>query len=196
MNARVFIPVDKAAFYRFIATDPEGRYEFERGRIVQQMTGGTFVHGRVAQRILLMLLGQIDPITWSVMTDRGVETAETIRNGDVLMEPLPVAPNSLATLVPALIVEVLSPSSIRRDLDVKPEEYLPLPTLHAYIVASQTEAACLAWVRGADGAFPAAPVEFAGGDVIAVSQLGVALSVAEIYRGIAFTTQDNPPPGH
>ena len=61
MNARVFIPVDKAAFYRFIAKEPEGRYEFERGRIVQQLTGGTQKHFRIAQRFLLALIAQVDP---------------------------------------------------------------------------------------------------------------------------------------
>ena len=193
MNARVFIPVDKAAFYRFIATEPDGNYEFERGRIVQQMTGGTFAHGRIARRMSMLIESQLDLGRWVVLTDRGVETAQTIRNGDVVVEPLPVAPGSLSALQAAIIVEVLSPSSIGRDLDAKPEEYLPQPTLEAYIVASQTEAACLAWVRGQDGTFPSEPVEFSGDDVIAVPKLGVALNVAEIYRGISLTTQDVPP---
>ena len=137
----------------------------------------------------------MDPAIWAVLTDRSVETAVTVRYGDVVVEPLSVAPDSLSSLVPAIIVEVLSPSSVGRDLDVKPQEYLPLRTLEACIVASQTEAACLAWVRGSDGKFPSAPQEFAGDEVIAVPKLGVALNIAEIYRGIPLTTQDNPPHG-
>jgi hypothetical protein len=81
MNARTFISVDKAAFYLFIVTEPEGHYEFERGRIVQQMV---------------------------------------------------------------------------------------LPTLLACIVAGQDEAACLTWVRAADGPFPASPPEFGLADNVGV----------------------------
>ena len=195
MNARVFIPVDKAAFYRFIATEPEGRYEFEGGRIVQQMTGGTWAHGRIAQRFLLALLQQLDPQKWSVQTDRGVDTPKTVRYGDVVVEPVPAVLDSLSALNAALVVEVLSPSSLVRDLDTKPAEYLAVETLEAYIVASQTEAACLAWVRGADRAFPAEPVEVALGDSIAIPALGVALDIAAIYSGIELSTEDPTPHG-
>jgi Uma2 family endonuclease len=195
MNARVFIPVDKDAFYRFIATEPEGRYEFERGRIVQQMTGGTWVHGQIARRISVLVEQQLDTKVWSVQTDRGVETRTTIRYGDVVVEAVPVAVNSLSSLAPALIVEVLSPSSVVRDLDMKPAEYLVLGTLQAYIVASQKEPVCLAWLRGPDGSFAAEPVEFAGDDVITIAKLGVAVSIADIYRGIALNTQDPLPHG-
>jgi Uma2 family endonuclease len=192
MNARVFIPVDKAAFYRFIATEPEGRYEFEGGRIVQQMTGGTLRHGRIATRMLRTIEDQIVGTSWQVTLERGVDTPKTIRYGDVVMEPVTSDPASLSTREPALIVEVLSPSTIRTDLDVKSVEYLSLSSLQAYIVASQTDAACLAWIRGADGAFGAAPVEHAAGEVIAIPSLGVSILVADIYAGIDISTQDNP----
>jgi Uma2 family endonuclease len=195
MNARGFIPVDKAAFYRFIATEPEGRYEFERGRIVQQMTGGTLRHGRIAGRFLRMIEDQIAAAVWQVTVERGVDTPVTVRYGDVVVEPANAAPTSLSTLHPALIVEVLSPSTIRMDLDVKPLEYLELPTLQAYIVASQTEPACLAWIRDQDGRFPATPREFAAGETIAVPQLDVAIPLAGIYAGIDFTSQDTTPHG-
>jgi Uma2 family endonuclease len=195
MNARVFIPVDKAAFYRFIATGPEGRYEFEGGRIVQQMTGGTLRHGRIATRILRTIEDQIDGASWQVTPERGVETLKTVRYGDVVMEPVTSDPVSLSTREPVLIVEVLSPSTIRIDLDVKSSEYLSLSSLQAYIVAGQTEAACLAWIRGADGAFGATPVEYAAGEVIVVPSLGVSISVADIYAGIDISTQDTAPHG-
>ena len=36
MNLRVFLPATKADFYRCIARQPDGRYEFEGGRIEYQ----------------------------------------------------------------------------------------------------------------------------------------------------------------
>jgi Uma2 family endonuclease len=190
VNARVFIPVDKAAFYRFIATEPEGRYEFEQGRIVQQMTGGTQKHSRIAQRFLLALLAQIDGMRWLALTDWGVETAKTIRYGDVVVYPAGEPVSNLSTSQPAIIVEVLSPSSLARDMDVKPAEYLAMASLQAYVVASQTDAACLAWIRGAGGMFPDEPAEFAAGEVIAVPSLDVAIPLAAIYAGIDLTPED------
>jgi Uma2 family endonuclease len=195
MNARVFIPVDKDAFYRFIATEPEGRYEFERGRIVQQMTGGTLRHGRIAARFYRLLEDQLNTSLWQVSPERGVDTPITVRYGDVVVEPIKTDPLSLSALKPALIVEVLSPSTIRMDLDVKSGEYMALPSLHAYVVASQTEAACLAWIRDSEGHFPASPVEFAADEVITVPQLAVAIRLADIYAGIELTSQDFPPHG-
>ena len=117
MNARVFIPVDKATFYRFIAREPEERYEFERGRIVQQMAGGTRNHFKIAGRIRTLLVQQLDPAKWEALHERGVETADSVRFADVVVEPASEPGNSVSTLRPAVIVEVLSPSSLDRDLD-------------------------------------------------------------------------------
>ena len=184
MNA--FARVDKQTFLRFAAEHAEQRYEYVRGRIVQQMTGGTRDHGVVARRITQIILGQVDETHWQVLNQRGVETAETIRYPDISVEPSDEPGDSLSTQRPALLVEVLSPSSIWNDLDVKPAEYLSLASLDAYIVASQDEAACLVWVREADDTF-SGPREVRGRSaVVDVKGRGFALSLplAAIYRGI------------
>lgn len=192
MNTRVFIPVGKAEFYRFIATDPEGRFEYEGGRIVQQMTGGTQIHAIIARRISVSIEKQIDPSRWIVLTDRGVETDETVRFPDVVVEPADGRHSSLSALHPAVIVEVLSPSTMALDLDRKPREYMSLPSLLAYVVASQTDAACLGWLRGEGGDFPTEPKEYTRPDSIVVAKLGVTLDLAEIYRGLQFPPADGP----
>lgn len=185
MTISPFIKVDKATFYRFIANVPDtDRYEYVRGRIVQQQQGGTRRHGTIAGNIADALRRQIDKTIWLVIEGRGIETSETIRFGDVVIEPVAGDPASIATSHPALVVEILSPSSGDRDLNEKPEEYLSLPSLQVYIVAAQTEVACLVWLRGADGAFPAEPVQLRGLEAeIAVPALGVVLRLAEVYEG-------------
>lgn len=183
-----FARIDKETFYRFAAAHPEQRYEFVRGRIVQQMTGGTRDHGVVARRIAQLLENQLDAGQWTVLTDRGVETPETIRYPDVSVEPADEPGQSLSTRRPALIVEVLSPSTSSSDLDAKPAEYLSLASLDAYVVASQSEPAMLVWQRGPDGALPAEPVEVRGhGETVSVSGRAIAFSLplARIYQGIA-----------
>lgn len=44
-------PKTKADFYAFIASEPEGRWEFEQGHIVA-MPGGTLRHAKIGARIL------------------------------------------------------------------------------------------------------------------------------------------------
>ena len=187
MTEHAFLIVDKATFYRFAAAAPEHvRCEYVRGRIVQQMTGGTFDHVRLAKRIADFIAGQLDSADWIVsLSDRGVETSQTIRYPDVVMERAGAAGKSLSTDAPVLVVEVLSPSSEVRDLEAKPAEYTSLATLHAYIVASQDAPACLVWLRRADGTFAAEPASIDGRDeVIHIPALSVAIPLAEVYRGI------------
>ena len=185
MNA--FARIDKAAFYNFVQRQSDGRYEYVRGRIVQQMTGGRRGHGLVAKRIGRVLEDQLDGAMWTVLHDRGVETNVTIRYPDVVVEPASEPNESLATLCPELIVEVLSPGTSDVDLDTKPAEYTSLATLQTYIVASQDEPAILIWTRDSNGRFPPQPDEIEGREKIVTVKCGgmdVQLPLAVIYEGI------------
>ncbi|MDX2155398.1 MAG: Uma2 family endonuclease [Hyphomicrobiaceae bacterium] len=185
MNA--FAKVDKETFLRFAAEHAEQRYEYVRGRIVQQMTGGTKDHGQVARRITRSLEDQLDAAAWLVLPDRGVETSETIRYPDVCIEPADEPGESLSTGRAVLIVEVLSPSTSWSDLDVKPAEYMSLASLDAYVIASQSEPAMLVYERDKGGRFPAAPREVEGmGATLNCSgrSFMVSLRLADIYKGI------------
>lgn len=188
MTAHPFLIVDKATFYRFVQAAPEGhRYEFVKGRIVHAMTGGTVEHSTISRRFSNVLEQQLDQERWLVSngSDRGVETSVTIRYPDVIVEQSPPPKKSLATLKAVVVVEVLSESSGERDLEIKPAEYLELPSLQAYIVASQDEPVAQVWVRGPDGGFPSQPATIEGRDqVIQIPALSVAIPLAEVYRGI------------
>ena len=187
MTEHPYLIVDKATFYRFAANAPENvRCEYVRGRIVQQIAGATAGHNRVARRISVILQRQLAPETWEVnQADRGVETRVTIRYPDVVIEPSGADAKSLATIEPAVVVEVLSPSSEVRNLEAKPGEYTGIASLHAYIVASQDSPVCLVWLRLADGTFASEPTKIEGRDqVIEIPALSVAIPLAEVYRGI------------
>jgi Uma2 family endonuclease len=180
--------MDKTAFYAFIERQTEGHFEFVRGRIVQQMTGRTRDHGLVARRVANIIEQQLDGSLWTVFQERGVETEVTVRYPEVVVEPADEPGKSLSTLRPRVIVEVLSRPSIITDLEEKPVEYMGLDTLDAYIVASQDEATCLVWQRGADGTFASEPFEISGhGAVLYLTFAGALITIplADVYRGIA-----------
>ena len=88
---------------------------------------------------------------------------------------------------PNLVVEVLSPSSVSRDMTEKLAEYTSLTALDAYIVASQEEPIVWLWQRlGEDRLFPAQPVEIRGRDkAIDLEALKISLPLAELYRPVA-----------
>lgn len=186
MNA--FAKVDKETFYRFAAEHADQRFEYVRGRIVQQMTGGTKRHGLVVGRIKRLIEDQMDAGDWATIADRGVDTTPTIRYPDIVVEAADEAPDdSLSTKRPVLIVEVLSPSTMQADLDEKPKEYLAIPSLEAYLVASQTEPALRIWTRKRGKGFPVEPLEVEGrmeAVAIKTKSLDLVLPLSVIYQGI------------
>ena len=83
---------------------------------------------------------------------------------------------------PALIAEVLSPSTAKIDLGDKAAEYLRLPSLCAYLAFEQDEPKAWVWLRGDEGIVPA-PSTVAGRDeTIRIAALNITLPLAEIYR--------------
>lgn len=186
MNISSHIRIDKAAFFRFVTSQAEGRFEYDRGRIVQQMTGGTLAHSLIVQRFISAFERHLDAHAWAVTGhSRGVETPDTVRYPDVLVEPMTGALKGLSTAMPAAIVEVLSPTTEEMDLNVKLPEYTGIASLQAYIVASQDEARCWLWLRKVDKGMPQLPAEVSGLErAIDIPALGVSILLAEIYRGI------------
>ncbi len=182
-----FSRIDPDTFFKFAAEHPEQRYELERGVIVQQMTGGTKRHGLVKLQLCILLREQLDQTKFALIQERGVNVGASARYPDIVVEPASEPGDSLATAQPALIVEVLSPSTSATDLNAKVSEYLSLPSLDVYIVASQSEPALLVWQRSVDGNVPATPVEIEGLDKnldIEGRHFKLRLKLGDIYRGI------------
>jgi Uma2 family endonuclease len=109
--------------------------------------------------------------------------ADTVRYPDVVVDVADGAPNDLSARAPALIAEVLSPSSATNDLGDKAAEYLRLATVSAYVVLSQDEPKAWLWVRHEAG-FPAGAEVVASDGGISIPALSIELPLSEIYRGL------------
>jgi Uma2 family endonuclease len=112
----------------------------------------------------------------------------SVRYADIVVEPASEPDESLATIAPEIIVEVLSPSTTSTDLEVKRDEYLKIAKLQAYIVASQDEPAMMIWERQADGAFPSEPREVEGATAkLSLHACGQTLELdfAQIYADLS-----------
>ncbi len=187
MNAPLDLTMDKETFLRWVERQ-DGRYELEGGRVVQQMTGGTFTHYRLISSFQALLGRQLDVTHWAVLPPGfAVDVGNRVRYPDVVVQALGLPSGALATTTPAVVIEIISPSSVTLDLVVKPAEYMSLASLEAYIVASQDEPRVTIWQRaaGGDRTFPRLPIELdQRDDVIAIAAPGLAIPLADVYRGI------------
>ena len=192
MNVRTFIKVDKSTFFRFVEGQDEGRYEYVKGRIMQQ-AGGTLKHAQIARRLVRALEDDLDPTKWIVCgSDRAVETDTTIRYPDVVVELVGADPESHSTREPVLVIEVLSDTSEDRDLYIKPAEYMNIPSLEAYIIASQDVPTCLVWTRDDRRQFPDEPAEITGRDaLILIPALSIEIHLDDVYRDIVRPTEQS-----
>ena len=186
MNVSAYLKVDKAAFFMFVASQAEGRFEYEEGRIVQQMSGGTFAHSLISQRFVSAFEKRLDSKLWALTGhSRGVETAATVRYPDTLVESMGTDHHGLSTDAPVAIVEVLSPTTEQLDMNVKPAEYMSLPSLEAYIIASQNAPQGWVWLRDSARKFAEVPKEQSGLQAtVEIGVLGISIPLVEIYSGI------------
>ncbi|MBU2582183.1 MAG: Uma2 family endonuclease [Alphaproteobacteria bacterium] len=190
MNAPLDLKLRKPEFLRWVQEQTGGRYELKAGSVIMQ-AGTTRGHWRIYSRFIVEIQKQLDSMKWEVGgTDLAVEIGETVRYPDVLVEAAGRDGRALSTTEPSLLVEVLSPSSVGTDMTEKPAEYASIPSLEAYIVASQDEPIVWLWLRrdpagGTLGDMPQRPLELAGRNaLIEVPRLGLSLPLASIYRGI------------
>jgi Uma2 family endonuclease len=176
----------KAAFFTWVQAQEGGRFELKDGHIVMH-AGSTTSHWVISSRFVAAFSSRLDLNRWVCgMADLAIEIGEDVRYPDVAVHAFAELMGPRSTDKPSLVVEVLSPSSVSRDMHLKLAEYTSLPSLQCYIVASQDEAIVWVWQRDEDtGAFPALPEEICGLEAaIAVRALAITLPFGEIYRGL------------
>lgn len=177
----------KAEFFAWLQTKEGGRYELKNGEIVVH-AGSTMRHAGLSARFLHALMVQLDADTWLVAgSDAAIEVGDDIiRYPDVVVVRRgPDADVAPSTNRPVIIVEVLSPSSMGRDMHEKRSEYTGLPSLQAYIVASQDQPIVWTWQRDpTTGEFPKLPTEIESAErSLDIHALDISLPLSEIYRG-------------
>jgi Uma2 family endonuclease len=89
-------------------------------------------------------------------------------------------------MVPVLLAEVLSPSSVEIDLGDKRAEYLQIPSLLAYVVLSQDEPSAWIWTRKEGGFKPEPEILDGAESIIRVAALKVELPLLELYADVEF----------
>jgi Uma2 family endonuclease len=170
-------------FLAWAVRQEKGRYELFKGRVVMQQPQ-TWRHAELRARIYNLLVAAVeragipffaapDGMTVRISKDEAFEP-------DALVAPLP-KPEALDLEIPnpVLVVEVLSPSSVKRDLSDKLAGYSDVPSIVHYLVLDPEEREVI-WFRRAAGGALQPPVPVREG-TLKLDPPGIVLAVEDIF---------------
>jgi Uma2 family endonuclease len=185
MSGLAHKPLDRDQFYGWVATQ-ERKYELVDGAPML-MAGANRRHDRlVANAIRLVgnqLLGKsCQPFT----SDTFVRIpAGNARLPDLGVDCGPFDDAALEASEPALVVEILSPTTRTFDGNDKLEEYKTVPTLRYILLIDPDVPQVRLYWRDPAGQWTSA--RLAGSDaVVEMPALGLSLRLAELYAGLEF----------
>ena len=168
------------------ASTQEGRYEFDGVRPVA-MTGGTARHSRVTNNVQAALRTRLrgSPCS-SYGPDLGIRTTgERVRYPDALVTCTPFPDTDLLAPDPAVVFEVVSPTSGRTDRIEKVPEYAHVPSILRYVIV-ETRYPGLLVLHRTSGTDPWIAATLADGGILDIPELSILIPVAELYEGVAF----------
>ena len=115
MNVQLPAHMDKSAFLAWVQGREE-RYELVEGRVIM-MVGASRAHGLIVRNLLVLLNRVLDPQRWMVIADFGLDAGpQTLRYPDIMVDGADGDGADYTATAPALLAEVLSPSTASFDL--------------------------------------------------------------------------------
>ncbi|PWU05447.1 MAG: hypothetical protein C5B51_14385 [Terriglobia bacterium] len=197
MSAQPTSPLTPEAYLE-IERAAESKSEYYNGRMYA-MAGTTFRHGLIVSNLSRGLGNSLAGGPCSVVTSdlrvlvsaSGLYTYPDVvvvcgepRLTDVWMDTL---------LNPALLIEVLSPSTEARDRGFKSSQYRTIDTLREYALVSQTESRVEVYSRQPNGRWILS--EATGLDVICqFESINCRMALSEIYAKVNFTEDPGSTP--
>ena len=175
---------------------PHGGWERDEDGNILGMAGGTDVHSDIASNLIgelrTALKGTPCKVTGSDLRVRSPRSGRyhypdvSVTCGPRVFDP----PQSRSTVAnPQVVIEVLSPSTADEDRGDKFREYIEITSLQQYLLVAQDRPrvetfhrwAVGPWAEGLDAA-------------VAFPSLGVTLTLADVYAGVAFPPPPAVPP--
>lgn len=150
-------PVNMTAdeFIAWALQQPSGRYELEKGEIVT-LSAERSGHGKTKLQAAMVLDAAVRAagLSCEVFPDgMAVQVDEhTVLEPDALVRAgPPLGDDDLKIPDPLVVVEVLSPSSGRRDSVTKLRAYFTLPSVQHYLILDPDSALVVHYARQSDG---------------------------------------------
>ncbi len=153
------------------------RWEFDGVQPVPRgMVGGTRPHARLSARLLVALSARAAPPCEAFGPDLKVIARGRVRYPDAMVECGRDDDGDVAT--PAVVFEVLSPTTERTDRGTKAQDYMAEPYVLAVVLLAQDRPEATVLRRSADWQ---PEVARGPGAVIALPEIGLDLPLAAIY---------------
>ena len=178
------------AEYLALEEAAEYKSEFYNGEIYA-MAGGTPTHSRLSVDCMYAMVDAFRPKGCEVFDSGLMVHVEALNivlypDASVLCGPLdcdPSTPNLVRN--PNLILEVLSKGTSKYDRGSKFLKYQMIPTLQTYVLVEQNEPRVFVGHKNAAGDWGFSDY-FGLEAVVDLKPLGVAISMADIYKRISF----------
>jgi Uma2 family endonuclease len=164
----------------------ELKYEFDGFQPIG-MTGVSAAHSRIQFNLMgLLFVGLRGHHCEGHGSDLKTQVAGRIRYPDAFIVCSPVSPAVLVVHDPVVVFEILSPSTSDKDHFEKNLEYRDTPSIQRYVMLEQSRIGATVFSR--DGDDWVGHVLTADDD-LALPEVGITLSMTELYEGVTF------PPG-
>jgi Uma2 family endonuclease len=167
----------------------ELRYEWDGVRATA-MTGGTYAHDTIAMNLARELGTRLRGKPCQPHgRDLKIEVVGHIRYPDAYVSCGTYEGNTKFIREPVVIFEVLSETSVNRDLVVKNQEYRATPSVQRYVVLEQTHAAAIMFSRR-DDAWVSEVVAGLDG-ALHLPEIGIELPLADLYERIELAAAED-----
>ena len=189
MNVALRKPITQDEFFAWAQTQ-EGRYEFD-GFEPLAMTGGSVNHAQIKENISFEIRRRLpdDGPCRPLSSDAGVQTVGTaVRYPDGLVTCSKTERRDHVVSNPVIVFEVVSPSSVREDRILKPDEYAAVPSIRRYVIVEQTVIGATVLWRERDEPWRFQTLK--AGDALALPEIGIGLPLDSLYERVSF---DEPP---
>ena len=162
----------------------EARHEFD-GLAPVAMVGGTAAHARIQRNLIASLYDRLRGTPCEVFgSDLKLKLARTLRYPDAMVVCTPLPGRAAFVTDPAVVFEILSPSTGRTDRVLKVREYGEAPAIARYVILEQTSPAATVFSRERGDWL--GRVHDGRNAVLILPEIGVDLPLAEVYAGMEF----------
>jgi len=179
-------PMTVDDFLSFVDRKPKHeRWELLDGAPVM-MVGGTEGHALILGNVLTMLHAPAQRRGCRVLTSFFARATDTsMFEPDVVVRCGPVDPRRRYADDPVVVVEVLSPSTLRYDRGVKLERYREIPSLRQIVFVYQDSVRIESWSRDPDAWSDEATVLVSLDEALAIPAIAADLPLSAVYEDVA-----------
>lgn len=189
MNVPFRKPMTQEEFFAWVQAQ-DGRYEFD-GFQPLALTGGSVNHAQIKENISFEIRRRLpdDGPCRPLSSEAGVQTVVTaVRYPDGLVTGSKTDGRDHVVSNPVIVFEVVSPSSIREDRILKPDEYALVPSIKRYVIVEQAVIGLTVLWREHDEPWRFQTLK--SGDILALPEIRAEIPVDNLYKRVNF---DEPP---